>query len=184
MYKLGAIFSCLVLTFLPSVALAQIESSSEGSLVNAGAEAESSSSGNINLEQYRQSNTTENTSTVGGTVNNVGVNNSAGILVPGRSSQGQGSAECEVPIFEVSAAATNPGNGFSTSLGVIAGLRIPLDSEAQRNCNRRSSILVRQAELDTTLNLIRFCLELQDQGISINENAPLELVEACSMIEN
>jgi hypothetical protein len=183
MYKLGTLLSCLVLTFLPSVAQAQLESSSEGSLVNAGAEAESSSSGNLNLEQYRQSNTTENTSTVGGTVNNVGVNNSAGILVPGRSSQGQGSAECEVPVFEVSAAATNPGNNFSTSLGIIAGLRVPLGSEAQRNCNRRSSILVRQAELDTTLNLIRFCLELKSQGVSINESAPIELVEACSMIQ-
>lgn len=128
------------------------------------------------------SSTTENTSHVGGTVNNVGVNNNSGVVVPGRATQD--GVTCEVPTFEASGVLTNPGNDFSQSQSVVLSFRTPLRSLAQVNCENRSSVVLRQSELDTTLNLIRFCVDMQSLGVSLNEMAPQELVEACKMIGN
>jgi hypothetical protein len=134
------------------------------------------------LVRVNQGSTTENTSNVGGTVNNVGVNQSSGLLIPGRTTQG--TVSCEVPVFEASAGMTNPGNGFSTTQAIIFSFRTPLGGQAQANCVAHSGVVLRQAELDTILNLINYCQEMTAKGVVFNDTAPAELIAACNMIEN
>ena len=134
------------------------------------------------LIRIEDGSSTNNESNVGGTVNNVGVQNSSGLLVPGRSTQE--SITCEVPVFEASAGMANPGNGFSTTQSVILSFRTPLRSQAQVNCEEHSSIVLLQSQLDTTLNLINVCLDFKSRGVVLNENAPAELIAACNMIED
>ena len=154
--------------FIPTQAFAQVQA---GAASGAGA-----------LVRIEDGSSTSNTSNVGGTVNNVGVNNSSGLLVPGRSTQE--SITCEVPVFEASAGMANPGNGFSTTQSVILSFRTPLRSQAQVNCEEHSSIVLLQSQLDTTLNLINVCLDFKSRGVVLNENAPAELIAACNMIED
>lgn len=173
--------SSLFLFLYPFPVYAQLQSNSEGSLNRVDASAESASSGNIDATNLRQIDSTNNTSTVGGTVNNVGVNNSSGLLLPGRAIQD--GVECEVPMFEISAVGTSPGNGFDETLGILAGFRIPLRSSAQRSCEERSELKLRQAQLDTLINLTRFCIELDTLGYTINEEeSPIEIIQACNLV--
>jgi len=156
-------------------------------LIPFGAEAQAqsaagSASGAGALVRIEDGSSTSNTSNVGGTVNNVGVQNSSGLLVPGRSSQG--SITCEVPVFEASAGVTNPGNGFSQTQSVVFSFRTPIRSQAQANCEEHSAVVLQQAQLDTTLNLINVCLDFKSRGVILNETAPAELIAACNMIAN
>ena len=179
MKKLFILLSSLFLLQQPSFVSAQVQSQSEGSLT--GAEASSSSSGNLGISQLRQEDITNNTSTVGGTVNNVGVNNSTGLFLP--STAVQDGVECDVPVWEFSIVGTAPNNGFDASGALLTGIRIPLGSRAHNACERRSQLKLRQAELDTMINLAKFCLELDQLGISINiEQSPEELINACRVV--
>lgn len=162
----------LTLLAIPTPVLAQENSATSTSGSAAGAL--------IRVDQGRGS-TTENTSNVGGTVVNQGINNSSSLNIPGRAQLGD--IVCEVPVFEVSAAMTNPGNGFSVNQSIIATFRTPLRSAAQEACERRSELSLLQAELDTDINLIRFCLDLRSQGVELNENAPKEITSACNMVD-
>ena len=161
-----------------SPVFAQAAASSSGST---GSEAASSATaGSTDLRQLQQSSQTENNSTVGGTVNVVGVSNTGGVVVPGRSAQGD--IICESPVFEVSGVFTNPGGNFSSSQSVIASFRTPIGGQAHSNCEARSAVALEQAQLDTTINLIRVCQDFKAQGIELNENAPEQLLDACGMI--
>ena len=139
-----------------------------------------SASGAGALVRIEGGSSTENHSTVGGTVVNQGINNNASLGFPGRAQQDD--VICEVPVFEVSAAITNPGNGFSMNQSIIATFRTPLQSTAQANCEARSAISLQQSRLDTIINLIKVCQDFESQGIVLNENAPEELLDACNMV--
>jgi hypothetical protein len=163
--------SSFAITFLalliPTQAFAQVQA---GAASGAGA-----------LVRIEDGSSTNNESNVGGTVNNIGVNNSSGLLVPGRTTQG--AVSCEVPVFEASAGMTNPGNGFSSTQSIVISFRTPIGGQAQANCVAHSGVILQQARLDTTLNLINFCLEMKAAGVTFNETAPPELIEACNMVE-
>jgi hypothetical protein len=159
----------LPLVFFSNQSFAQAQNATAVSSAGAGA-----------LVRIDGGSSTSNTSNVGGTVVNQGINNSASTNFPGRAQQGD--IVCEVPVFEVSAAMTNPGNGFSMNQAIIATFRTPLNSLAQRNCEERSSVALQQSRLDTTINLIKVCQDFENSGIVLNENAPEELLAACNMV--
>lgn len=175
--KLATTTFILLISFNLPV-LAQSASSSAGS--SGSDAAASATAGSTDLRQLQQNSTTENTSNVGGTVINSGVNNSANLSIPGRAQQGD--IVCEVPVFEISAAMTNPGHGFGLNQSVIASFRTPIGGQAHSNCEARSAVALQQSMLDTTINLIRVCQDFKNQGIVLNETAPTELLNACRMI--
>ena len=118
----------------------------------------------------------------GGSATSLGGTNSLNInntslpeirLAPARSTQGD--VSCEVPVFEVSYVPSHSGY-------VALSLRTPLPSRSQINCERRSTLVLEQAQLDNTLDLMQTCLTLEAIGATLTETAPEELIAACAMV--
>lgn len=62
---------------------------------------------------------------------------------------------------------TSWGNNFSNA-GGFASLNIPLDGDVSKSCKSLAKEIVLQRQLDTSYNMIKICLDLKRQNVSLD----------------
>jgi hypothetical protein len=115
-------------------------------------------------------NETHNTSEVGGTLNNTQINQG---YFAEPSQYRIREAVCSQPSFSF-------GSYYNERIGptIVGGLYIPIGGQA---CHDIANEYLEQAQLDTTINVIQFCLSLKEQGQTLSN--PLENPEIQSIVD-
>jgi len=127
-------------------------------------------------EESNSNNTLNQTSSPTATQSNIAVQNN----VMGQFGFGD-SIYCPGPTLSVSGfGAQSPHNH---NVGGVVSLNIPLGGSAKRSCEDLAKEIAYQRQLDTKLNLINFCRDLQKNGGRLTDKAPEDLKLACSYVD-
>jgi hypothetical protein len=120
-----------------------------------------------------QSNSAETSQSNTGSVQNVGILNQT----IGEYNFGPG-ISCSTPSVSL--------NGYTTSLsrerevyGATFSLMIPLGGKVGGNCRRLTDEIVKQRRLDTSLTLVKTCVDFNSRGVRVDPKIHPELAAAC-----
>ncbi|MES1022063.1 hypothetical protein ABN584_04050 [Gloeocapsa sp. BRSZ] len=120
-----------------------------------------------------QNNNAETSQTNTGSVQNVGILNQT----IGEYNFGPG-ISCSTPSVAL--------NGYMSSLsrerevyGATFSLMIPLGGKVGGNCRRLTDEIVKQRRLDTSLTLVKTCVDFSSRGVRIDPKIHPELAAAC-----
>lgn len=121
-----------------------------------------------------QNNNAETSQTNTGSVQNVGILNQT----IGEYNFGPG-ISCSTPSVAL--------NGYMSSLssehevyGATFSLMVPLGGKVGGNCRRLTDEIVKQRRLDTSLTLVKTCVDFNSRGIRIDPKMYPELAVACN----
>ena len=152
---------------------AAIKATSEGN----GSAHSAAALGGGTIEESNSTNTLNQTSSPTATQSNIAVQNN----MFGMYGFGDG-IYCSGPSLSISGFGSGLFNS-STNVGGVLTLNVPLGGRAAENCNNLTSEIVLQRQLDTNINLINFCRDVQKNGGRVTSKAPTKLQEACSYVD-
>lgn len=95
---------------------------------------------------------------------------------------------CRTPSFNIGAYGSGSDSGSQTystygnNFGVVVGLNIPISGEIGKACEQLATEIVKQRQLDTTLNFIRQCAILKREGIKFDSEV-FTVFKACESVD-